>query len=113
MPLPAILIAGPAVGNAPTTITIASSSTTVWDVGTAKVYIRTNRGVAWVQVTDLWPTEVVWCASPSMPTATLIWHYGRQTSFSSTTFSDVLRKTGYERKYVAIDLDCEPTGPGT
>lgn len=45
-------------------------------VGTQRVYLRQKWNDPWTLYLNLHATEVTWCLSPSMPTATLQWDYG-------------------------------------
>jgi hypothetical protein len=45
-------------------------------VGNQRVYLRQKWQDAWTPYLNLHATEVTWCLSPSMPSATLQWDYG-------------------------------------
>lgn len=93
------------------TITLGTPSKTPRNVGSQRVYLRAKWSDAWVQVSDLHATEITWATQPNMPSAKLVWFYGRIANYSQS-FATVSKLTDRERWYVKIEVDCEEDGNG-
>lgn len=77
--------------------------------GNHTVSTRFRWTLPWTVATNMHCEEAVWCAAPSLPTATLRWHYGMICPFGKQTFQEILKKAGYERLFVKIDFNLRQT----
>lgn len=89
---------------------IVTSSDLIHDAPTQAVYTRTNWADAWAPVADLWCPKVTWSGQPQLPSATLVWRYGRGLQFGATAFADIARQS-LLGQYVKIEytIDGEAT----
>lgn len=76
-------------------------------VGAARVYVKAGWNDAWSLEPYLEVDEVVWSAAPSLPTASLTWHYGWLARPGSVDFERVLRLGDRHRWYVKIVMQLE------
>jgi hypothetical protein len=76
--------------------------------GAARVYWKQFWADAWVESPYLEVDEINWQVAPSLPTASLTWHYGRiaRPGFFGT-FEKVTRLTDRQRWYLKIEADLE------
>lgn len=95
----------------PTTVSL-SNGTGLYDVGSQRVYVRASWFASWTLVPDLFCSELVWCASPAIPSASFVWHYGSIRAANSATFSEVLKLSGIARWFVKVEYDYKNTSNG-
>ena len=74
-------------------------------VGRTRVYRRTNWEDDWTLDESLVPLEVVWSCLPTMPTATLLLHYGLVKWFHQDEYTLALKRRGLARTYIKIEVD--------
>ena len=76
-------------------------------VGTATVYLKQYWRDEWVEQPYLEVDELTWSVAPSLPTASLTWHYGIIARPNATTYTRVARLAGKHRYYCKIVLQLE------
>lgn len=82
-------------------------TTKIETIGRPRVWTRERWADDWVEVEHLYPDEVVWSTSPTMPVATLLWTYGRLMHPSTRAVEFVERKDWRPGRYVKIEVPCD------
>lgn len=86
-----------------------TATPTIHDKTAHRVYVRERWGDQWQLANDLWCIEVAWSVAPTMPTASLLWHYGSIKRPTANTFT-AISKSLYRRVFVKIEVDSEREG---
>lgn len=86
--------------------TLVFRSIDATQLGTPVVYTRARWADAWTATTHLHPEEVIWSTSPTMPTAQVIWPYGRVAQPGSG-YAFVDKLDWQPGRYVKIEIPCE------
>lgn len=76
-------------------------------LGVPRVYTRARWADAWAEQPHLHPEETIWSTSPTMPTAQLVWPYGRVVQPDASSYSFVDKLDWIPGRYVKIEMPCE------
>lgn len=76
---------------------------------TQRVYFRELWNTSWTEELHLWCDEVTWSVLPTMPTASLIYHYGDILQPGETSFGRFLRQE-LTRLFIKIEYESEVEG---
>lgn len=91
----------------PTTINFGGSDATPIVVGSQRVSTRARWADNWTVQPDLHCLEATWSCAPSLPTATLVWDYGKILRETADAYATVAKKTGLHRGYVKVEFDTD------
>lgn len=69
-----------------------------------RVYLRERWSDDWEEQENLFATEVIWNAAPEMPTATLLWRYGRGMLAGEAALA-IKERLAKSRWFVKIEID--------
>lgn len=82
------------------------------EIGVHRVYFRAHWSGDWSEIEDLHCTEAAWSLAPTLPTATLEWHYGSLKQIGSNTFENFAKLSTLGRVFIKIEFDIERNDEG-